>query len=67
MEKRVNIIYSCDEWHSYSSFRFICVCDNEHLKNILNIIQKSFDYAKNDMEKYICIDRDILLNDKDCV
>ena len=60
---KINIIYHCDEWHSYSSFKFICVCDERNLKSILKNIQKELNYSIEDMEKYIHVEKNIKLNE----
>ena len=49
----VIVIYSCDEWKTYSSMRIIMISDLEHLTENLNKIKTAYNYSADDMEKYI--------------
>ena len=49
----VYVLNHCDAWHSYESFRFIGVVDEEHLQECLDAIQDEMDYTEEDMEKFI--------------
>ena len=49
------VLFHCDEWHTYSSFRFIGVVEKEQLQNALNKIKKEQGYNDQDIKDYIHI------------
>ena len=55
-EKSINIIYHCNEWQEYSSFRFIAAVDDDHLEKALKKIKRECQYNNDEMEKYIYVD-----------
>ena len=58
------VLFHCDEWHTYSSFRFIGVVEKEQLQDALNKIKKEQGYNDQDMKDYIHI-TETYLNDLD--
>ena len=58
------VLFHCDEWHTYSSFRFIGVVDEAHKDKALRKIKREQGYSKQDMEDYIHI-TETYLNDLD--
>ena len=50
---KVAVIYHCNQWQEYSSFRFIGVVALEDLGEALNKIQKECNYSDEDMNTYI--------------
>lgn len=51
----IYIIYDCNEWQEYSSFRWICTVDDSMLDKALAEIKKERGYDDEEMEKYIYI------------
>jgi hypothetical protein len=56
------VLFHCDEWHTYSSFRFIGVVEKEQLQDALNKIKKEQGYSDQDVKDYIHI-TETYLND----
>lgn len=49
------VIYHCNEWQEYSSFRLIGVVDYDSEYDSLQDIQKELGYTDEEMEKYIYV------------
>lgn len=60
----LHVIYHCNQWQEYSSFRFIGVVDTDHLEPSLKKIKKQCGYTNEDMDKYIFVEI-VALNDLD--
>lgn len=58
------VIYHCNQWHEYGSFRLIGVVDENHLNKALHKIQNELGYDETDMNDFIHVS-DIRLNDLD--
>ena len=58
------VLYHCNQWHEYSSFRLIGVVDESACYQALKDIQEELDYTDEDMETYIHID-EMELNELD--
>ena len=61
---KVFVINHCNEWHEYSSFKFIGVVDEDNIDFTLSQIKKECDYTDEDMETYIDIN-EVELNELD--
>ena len=53
---KVYVLFHCDQWKSYDSYRLIGVVSKTNLKKALNKIKKECNYDKEDMETYIAIE-----------
>ena len=60
----LHVIYHCNQWHEYSSFRLIGVVEENKLTKSLRKIQNELGYDETDMNDYIHVD-EIELNDLD--
>ena len=60
----LNVIYHCNQWHEYGSFRLIGVVEENKLTKALRKIQNELGYDETDMNDYIHVD-EIELNDLD--
>lgn len=50
------VLFHCDVWQSYDSYRLIGVVSKTNLNKALNKIQKECNYDKEDMKTYIAIE-----------
>lgn len=51
----VYVIFHCDQWHTYDSFRLIGVASEENLASVLDVIQNELGYTDEEMDQYIDI------------
>lgn len=51
--KEMVLFFSCDEWKSLDSMRFIAVADCEHEREVWEGIKRDWNYTDEEMEKYI--------------
>lgn len=58
------VLFHCDEWHTYASFRLIGVVDEAHKDKALKRIKREQGYSDEEMETYIHVS-EIDLNDLD--
>lgn len=58
------VLFHCNEWHEYSSFKLIGVVDEAHLQEALLTIRTEQQYSIEDMKDYIHTEK-IELNDLD--
>ena len=49
----VYAIFHCNQWHEYSSMRFIGVASEDKLNDVLEEIQRQLGYSDEDMQDYI--------------
>lgn len=54
------VIYHCNEWQEYSSFRLIGVVEEGELHNALELIKQELKYTDEEMNNYIYVDNKIL-------
>lgn len=59
---KVMVIFHCNEWQSYDSFRLIGVATKSNLKKALNKIKKVCNYTDDDMKTYIAVEEQELNN-----
>ena len=49
------VLFHCDVWKSYDSYRLIGVVSKTNLKKALNKIKKECNYNKEELEAYVDI------------
>lgn len=62
---KVYVLFHCNQWKSYDSYRLIGVVSKTTLKQALNKIQKECAYSKEDLNTYIAIEECYMNNLKD--
>ncbi len=62
---KVYVLFHCDVWKSYSSYRLIGVVSKTSLKQALNKIQKECGYEKEELDAYVAIEECDMNNLKD--
>lgn len=53
----VYVIFSCNEWHEYSSYRFLGVVEASNLDGAKEFIKKEWGYSDDDFNDYIAIEQ----------
>lgn len=61
----LHVIYHCNEWQEYSSFRLIGIVDSDHLDKSLKKIKRECGYTNEEMNTYIFVEM-VKLNELDC-
>lgn len=62
---KVYVLFHCDAWKSYDSYRLIGVVSKTSLKKALKKIQKECDYCKEELDAYVAIEERDMNNLKD--
>ena len=55
MNKKIYVFFHCDIWKSYSSMRFIGVCDEKNYDKCYQKIKREQGYTEQDMQDYIFV------------
>ena len=53
----VYVVFSCNEWHEYSSYRLLGVVEADNLEGVKDFIKKEWGYSDDDFNTYIALEK----------